>query len=178
MPLYQKREESKTFISFLPFEFVFFFSLIYTSKKMKKKRTTQRFRMGEKEATSGLKEKLPPIETFPNQFQEYEIKIEIPEFTSLCPKTGLPDFGTIVIHYVPKERCLELKSLKMYILAYRNLGIFYENAVNRLLEDIVRACRPVSAVVTGEFNPRGGMKSVIEARYPRSRKGSALSKKK
>lgn len=126
--------------------------------------------MGAKEATSGLKENLPPIETFPSQFQNYEIKIEITEFTSVCPKTGLPDFGTIVIRYLPKERCLELKSLKMYILAYRNLGIFYENAVNRILEDIVKACRPASAVVSGEFNPRGGIKSVVEARYPRLEK--------
>ena len=129
-------------------------------------------RMTEKEAKAGLKEKLPPIETFPNQFLDYEIKIEIPEFTSVCPKTGLPDFGSIVIRYVPGVSCLELKSLKMYILAYRNLGIFYENAVNRILEDIVKACQPVRASVTGEFNPRGGMKSVVEAHYPRSRKSS------
>lgn len=134
-------------------------------------------RMGEKEATSGLEEKLPSIETFPNQFQDYEIEIEIPEFTSVCPKSGLPDFGTIIIRYAPKKRCLELKSLKMYIIAYRNLGIFYENAVNRILEDIVKACRPVSAVVTGEFNPRGGIRSVVEARYPRSRRNSTRSKK-
>jgi len=147
-------------------------------KKMKKKRPIASPRMGEKEAVLGLKEKLPDIETFPNQFQEYEIKIEIPEFTSLCPKTGLPDFGTIIIRYIPKELCLELKSLKIYILAYRNLGIFYESAVNRILEDIVKACRPVSAVVTGDFNPRGGMKSVIEAHYPRSRKYPKSSKKK
>ena len=123
-----------------------------------------------KEARSGLREKLPPIETFPNQFPDYEIKIEIPEFTSVCPKTGLPDFGTIVIRYVPRDRCLELRSLKNYILAYRNLGIFYENAVNRILEDVVRACRPVRAHVSGEFNPRGGIKSVVEAGYPRSKK--------
>ena len=129
-------------------------------------------RYTEKEAKSGLKEKLPPIDTFPNQFPDYEIKIEIPEFTSICPITGLPDFGNIVIRYVPKEQCLELKSLKMYILAYRNLGIFYENAVNRILEEIVRACRPISASVTGEFNPRGGMKSIVEAHYPRTKKGS------
>jgi len=129
-------------------------------------------RYTEKEAKSGLKEKLPPIETFPNQFPDYEIKIEIPEFTSICPITGLPDFGNIVIRYVPKEQCLELKSLKMYILAYRNLGIFYENAVNRILEEIVKACRPISASVTGEFNPRGGMKSIVEAHYPRTKKGS------
>jgi len=141
---------------------------------MKKKKDTTRemSRYTEKEAKSGLKEKLPPIETFPNQFPDYEIKIEIPEFTSICPITGLPDFGNIVIRYVPKEQCLELKSLKMYILAYRNLGIFYENAVNRILEDIVKACRPGSTSVTGEFNPRGGMKSIIEAHYPRTKKGS------
>jgi 7-cyano-7-deazaguanine reductase len=123
---------------------------------------------GEKEAKAGLKARLPRIATFPNQFPDYEVKIEIPEFTSLCPKTGLPDFGTITIRYIPRDSCLELKSLKDYILAYRNLGIFYESVVNRILDDIVRACRPVRAAVTGEFNPRGGIKSVVEARYPRS----------
>ena len=141
---------------------------------MKKNKDTTRemSRYTEKEAKSGLKEKLPPIDTFPNQFPDYEIKIEIPEFTSICPITRLPDFGNIVIRYVPKEQCLELKSLKMYILAYRNLGIFYENAVNRILEDIVKACRPVNTSVTGEFNPRGGMKSIVEAHYPGTKKGS------
>jgi len=124
-------------------------------------------RMTAKEARAGLEAKLPAIETFPNQFPGYEIKIEIPEYTSVCPKTGLPDFGKITIIYEPRQLCLELKSLKMYILAYRNLGIFYENAVNRILEDIVRACRPVRAEVVGEFNPRGGIKSVITATYPR-----------
>ena len=125
---------------------------------------------GEKEARAGLKARLPKIETFPNQFPDYEIKIESPEFTSICPKTGLPDFGTIYISYVPEQRCLELKSLKMYLLAYRNLGIFYENAVNRILEDIVKACRPVKASVVGEFNPRGGLVSTVEVFYPRSKK--------
>ncbi len=129
-------------------------------------------RMTEKEAKAGLKEKLPSIETFPNQFPDYEIKVEYPEFTSVCPKTGLPDFGVIVIRYIPKKHCLELKSLKMYLLAYRDLGIFYENAVNRILKDVVKACQPVKAVVTGEFNPRGGLKSVVEAHYPRPRKSS------
>ncbi len=137
--------------------------------KRKSKKTKTVLRMTEKEARAGLEEKLPPLETFPNQFPDYEIKIEFPEFTSVCPKTGLPDFGTIEIRYVPKQRCVELKSLKMYMLAYRNLGIFYENVVNRILEDIVKACQPVRASVTGEFNPRGGIKSVIEAHYPRSR---------
>ena len=129
-------------------------------------------RMTEKEAKAGLTEKLPEIETFPNQFPDYEIKIEFPEFTSICPKTGLPDFGTIVIRYKPKSLCMELKSLKMYMLTYRDLGIFYENVVNRILEDVVKSCRPVKAVVTGEFNPRGGLKSVVEACYPRAKKGS------
>jgi len=125
-------------------------------------------RMTDKEATAGLRAKLPALETFANQFPDYEIAIEIPEFTSVCPKTGLPDFGTITIRYVPARGVLELKSLKEYVLAYRNLGIFYENVVNRFLKDIVRACRPKRAVVTGEFNARGGMRSVIEARYPRA----------
>ena len=123
---------------------------------------------GEKEAKAGLKEKLPAIETFPNQYSGYEIEIEIPEFTSVCPKTGLPDFGKITIIYTPDKKCLELKSVKMYMLAYRNLGIFYENAVNRILDDVARACRPVKAVVIGEFNPRGGISSVVRAVYPRS----------
>jgi 7-cyano-7-deazaguanine reductase len=137
--------------------------------KKKSEQGKARPRIAEKEAKAGLKEELPLIDTFPNQFPDYEIKIEIPEFTSVCPKTGLPDFGTIFIRYVPKENCLELKSLKNYILAYRNLGIFYENAVNRILEDIITACHPVRASVTGEFNPRGGMKSVVEAHFPRSK---------
>ena len=124
----------------------------------------------EKEAKAGLRKKLPPIETFPNQFLDYEIKIEIPEFTSVCPKTGLPDFGVLEIRYTPDKHCLELKSLKLYLLGYRNLGIFYENAVNRILNDIVKACRPVRATVIGEFNPRGGMMSTVEVHYPRSRK--------
>ena len=125
---------------------------------------------GAKEARAGLRTKLPEIETFPNHFRGYEIRIEIPEFTSVCPKTGLPDFGTLVLRYVPRALCVELKSLKDYILAYRNLGIFNENAVNRVLDDVVKACRPVRASVTGDFNPRGGIKSVIEARYPRGRR--------
>jgi 7-cyano-7-deazaguanine reductase len=123
---------------------------------------------GEKEAKAGLRARLPGLETFSNQFPDYEITIEIPEFTSVCPKTGLPDFGVIEISYVPKDLCLELKSLKNYILSYRNLGIFYENAVNRILDDIVKACRPVRAAVRGEFNPRGGIRSIVEVRYPRS----------
>lgn len=117
-------------------------------------------------ARSGIDVPLPKIECFENQFKNYEITISIPEFTSVCPRTGLPDFGTITIQYVPDKWCVELKSLKMYILGYRNLGIFYENAVNRILRDFVKASKPVRAIVRGEFNVRGGMKSIIEASYP------------
>ena len=119
----------------------------------------------EEHATSGIGTLLPSIECWPNQYPEYEISITIPEYTAVCPKTGLPDFGTITIEYVPRKLCLELKSLKDYINAYRDVGIFYENAVNRILRDIVAACKPQRAVVRGDFNVRGGMKSVIEARY-------------
>jgi len=122
-------------------------------------------------ARLGLDAELPGLATWPNQFPNYEITIAIPEYTSICPKTGLPDFGTVTIRYVPDKLCVELKSLKYYILGYRNLGIFYENAVNRILQDLVAACQPVSATVTGEFNMRGGMKSMIEARYRRDSAG-------
>jgi len=120
----------------------------------------------EDHARAGINTPLPKIECFRNQFKNYEITISIPEFTSVCPRTGLPDFGAITIRYVPDQWCVELKSLKMYILAYRNLGIFYENAVNRILRDFIKASKPVKAWITGEFNVRGGMKSVIEASYP------------
>lgn len=118
-------------------------------------------------AASGVSIELPDIETWENNYRGYEITITIPEYTSICPRTHLPDFGTITIHYLPDELCLELKSLKYYILAYRNLGIFYENAVNRILDDVARACRPKWAVVRGEFTTRGGMHTTVEARYPR-----------
>ena len=121
----------------------------------------------EDHAKSGIDAKLPDIECWPNQFPDYEISIEMPEYTSICPKTGLPDFGTITIKYVPDKQCLELKSLKMYFQAYRDIGIFYENSVNRILLDIVKACHPVRLKVTGEFSSRGGMRSVIEACYER-----------
>ena len=117
----------------------------------------------EAHAKSGLRAKLPGIETFPNQFPGYVIRIEIPEYTAVCPKTGLPDFGTIVLEYVPVKHVLELKSLKGYILAYRNIGIFYENAVNRMLRDFVSAAKPKWCRVTGQFATRGGMHSTITA---------------
>ncbi len=120
-------------------------------------------------AAAGIQARLPEIETWPNQFPDYEIEIAIPEFTSVCPKTGLPDFGRLTLRYVPDKKCLELKSLKMYLLAYRNLGIFYENVVNRFLRDVVAAVNPVSATVTGEFTPRGGLHSRITATWSRKR---------
>ena len=98
-----------------------------------------------------------------------------PEFTSVCPKTGLPDFGNIVIRYEPDRLCLELKSLKEYLQAYRNLGIFQENIVNQVLEDVVRWAKPVWAEVKGEFRPRGGISTVVIARWPREKKRAEVS---
>lgn len=135
-------------------------------RKSKRKPTTTKLGYNERHAKSGIATPLPDIETFPNQYKGYEITIVIPEYTAICPKTNLPDFGTITVHYKPAKACLELKALKMYIHAYRNIGIFYENAVNRILQDIVASCRPTWAKVTGEFAARGGLRSVIEARYP------------
>ncbi len=120
-------------------------------------------------AKAGLDANFPEIETWPNQFPGYEIVVEVPEFTSVCPKTALPDFGVLVIRYVPNKLCLELKSLKEYLLAYRNLGIFQENIVNQVLEDVVRYARPVSAEVEGDFRPRGGIATRVIARWPRPR---------
>ena len=116
-------------------------------------------------AAAGIDAALPEIETWPNQFPGYEIEIDVPEFTSVCPKTGLPDFGVITINYVPDKLCLELKSFKMYTLAYRDLGIFQENVVNCFLRDIVKACKPVRVTVTGEFAPRGGLGSRMVAHW-------------
>lgn len=121
----------------------------------------------EEHAKSGINVQLPVIECWENQYPGYDIEIIIPEYTAICPKTGLPDFGTIFVSYVPDQWCLELKSLKEYINAYREIGIFYENAVNRILRDLVSACKPVSMKVRGEFSPRGGIQSRIEARYSR-----------
>lgn len=121
-------------------------------------------------AEAGLDARLPQLETFRNQFPAYEIVVDVPEFTSVCPKTGLPDFGILTIRYMPDQHCLELKSLKEYLLEYRNLGIFQENVVNRVLEDVVKAARPVWANVKGEFRPRGGISTTVEAHWPRPRK--------
>lgn len=116
--------------------------------------------------SSGLQVKLPKIEVWRNQYPKYVITIVDPEYTAICPKTGLPDFGTITIEYEPDRWCLELKSFKLYMTAYRQVGIFYENAVNRILRDLAAACKPVWMKVTGEFRARGGITTKVEARTP------------
>jgi 7-cyano-7-deazaguanine reductase len=122
-------------------------------------------------ARAGIDTALPEIETWPNQFPGYEIEVVAPEFTSVCPKTGLPDFGTLTLRYTPDKLCLELKSLKEYLLAYRSLGIFYENVVNRFLRDVIQAAKPVSVTVVGEFTPRGGLHSKVSATWSKKRGG-------
>ncbi len=111
-----------------------------------------------------------PLETFPNPRPErnYEIAISCPEFTSMCPKTGLPDFGTIEIRYAPDASCLELKALKYYLLSYRNQGIFYEAATNRILDDLVAACQPRRMTVVGDFTARGGISTVVTAEFEKA----------
>jgi 7-cyano-7-deazaguanine reductase len=110
------------------------------------------------------------IETFPSPRpeSEFEIAISCPEFTSVCPKTGLPDFGEIRIRYVPRDHCIELKSLKYYLIGFRNRGIFYEAVTNQILDDLVAACRPRRMTVVGDFTVRGGIKTVVTASYESS----------
>jgi 7-cyano-7-deazaguanine reductase len=120
---------------------------------------------GEDEAAAGIDVELPALDTFPNHFNGYVVTIENPEFSAICPKTGLPDFGLVTITYAPAERVLELKALKLYFVAYRNVGIFNENAVNRILRDIVAACEPHWAEVEGVFTPRGGLATTVTARW-------------
>ena len=107
------------------------------------------------------------LKTFANRnpHQNYEIEIHCPEFTSLCPMTGLPDFGTIYIKYTPDKQCIELKSLKYYLLQFRNAGIFYENVVNKILRTLVEALDPIEIEVKGEFSNRGGINSIITAKH-------------
>lgn len=111
------------------------------------------------------------LETFPNPSpgRDYVIEIVCPEFTSLCPKTGQPDFGTITFTYTPAARCVELKSLKLYLQHYRNVGAFYESVVNRLLDAFVSACRPKACKVVGAFTPRGGISTTVTCRYEAER---------
>jgi 7-cyano-7-deazaguanine reductase len=113
-----------------------------------------------------------PIETFPNPRpeREFEIAIDCPEFTSMCPKTGLPDFGVIRIRYVPAAKCIELKSLKYYLLEFRSKGIFYESVTNQILDDLVAACAPRRMTVVGDFTARGGITTKVTAEYSRPSK--------
>jgi len=112
-----------------------------------------------------------PLETFPNPRpeREFEIAIDCPEFTSMCPKTGLPDFGTIRIRYVPDQLCLELKALKYYLVDYRNRGMFYEAVTNTILDDLVAACQPRRMTVIGDFTARGGITTKVTAEYVHGR---------
>lgn len=145
------------------------------AKKAKKKQRAGAYT--DEHAHSGVDAKLPEIETWPNQYETgYEIEIVMPEFTSVCPKTGLPDHGVLRLIYTPGKRCLELKSLKLYSLAYRNLGIFQENVVNRFLKDVVASCEPVTARVIGEFTPRGGISTKVTAVYEAQAQGSGHSR--
>ena len=107
------------------------------------------------------------LETFANPRPErgYEINLECPEFTCVCPRTGQPDFATIRIQYVPDSLCIELKSLKLYLWSFRNEGAFHEDVTNRILDDLVQACRPRSMSVVGDFNVRGGIHTVVTATY-------------
>src|SRR5262249_8155839 len=115
----------------------------------------------------GAETAMASLETFPNQFpdRDYEIEITCPEFTAVCPKTGQPDFGTIIITYVPDAACIELKSLKLYLFDYRNRGIFYEHSINTILDDLVAACRPRRMPGIGRVTPRGGITSRVTADY-------------
>ncbi|MCD5391024.1 preQ(1) synthase [candidate division NPL-UPA2 bacterium] len=110
------------------------------------------------------------LETFQNPYpeREYWITFHCPEFTSLCPVTGQPDFGVIKIRYIPNRRCIEAKSLKLYLFSFRNVAIFNEEAANKILDDLVKACRPKKAEIIGEFNPRGGIHITVQATYPHS----------
>jgi 7-cyano-7-deazaguanine reductase len=111
--------------------------------------------------------KTPKIEAVKNQYadRDYDIHLEFPEFTCVCPKTGLPDFADIKIDYVPDNLLIELKSLKFYLISFRNTGIFHENVVNKIRDDLAAACRPRKMTVTGEFNVRGGIKTIVTACY-------------
>lgn len=114
-----------------------------------------------------MEERFKLLETFTNNYQnrDYTIIHDAPEFTSLCPKTGQPDFATITIEYIPEELCIELKSLKLYLQSFRNDGIFYENVTNRILDDLVEACHPRYMRLTADFKTRGGISSIVEVEY-------------
>jgi 7-cyano-7-deazaguanine reductase len=112
-----------------------------------------------------LKPTYKDLEIVENEYKrDYQIDVSIPEFNAICPRTGLPDFGTIYISYTPNKHIVELKSLKLYIVKFRNLGIFHEHVTNKILDDFTKACRPKSISVKGDFHPRGGIKTVVTAK--------------
>lgn len=128
--------------------------------------------MKKKSSYEGLQEKVraiktPEIEIWKNQFpdRDYTIILDVPEFTCICPKTGLPDFAQIKIEYSPDRYCIELKSFKMYTIFWRDVGIFHENVINRMMEDFVKACEPKSVKIAGVFNPRGGITTTVIREY-------------
>ena len=116
---------------------------------------------------------LPRLETWKNQYpaRDYHVRIDVLEFTCVCPKTGLPDFATITIDYVPDRECVELKSLKLYVTAYRDMGVFHEHAVNKILDDFVRAVQPRCVEIEGVFNARGGLATTVRAAWSRGEQG-------
>tara|TARA_B000000475_G_scaffold116556_1_gene94438 strand:+ start:298 stop:654 length:357 start_codon:yes stop_codon:yes gene_type:complete len=109
--------------------------------------------------------KYTDLEIVPNEYgnRDYTIEVSIPEFNCVCPRTGLPDFGTINITYVPDQSIVELKSLKLYMVKFRNIGIFHEHVTNRILDDFTKACKPKKIEITGDFNPRGGIKTIVKS---------------
>ena len=114
-----------------------------------------------------MEEKIKIIEVFENAYpgRDYTVMHEAPEFTSLCPKTGQPDFATVTLEYIPDKLCIELKSLKLYFNSFRNDGIYFESVTNRILDDLVTACQPRFMRIIAEFNTRGGISSVVETEY-------------
>jgi 7-cyano-7-deazaguanine reductase len=116
--------------------------------------------------------KTPGIEVWENQYpgNRFVVHIDIPEFTCICPKTGLPDFAALNIEYCPAKSCIELKSLKEYLIFFRDVGIFHEHFVNKMMDDFVKACRPRWARITGRFNPRGGITTTVSREYGAQKK--------
>ena len=110
-------------------------------------------------------QKYTDLEIVPNEYsnRDYTIEVSVPEFNCVCPRTGLPDFGTINITYVPDQSIVELKSLKLYMVKFRNIGIFHEHVTNRILDDFTKACKPKKIEITGDFNPRGGIKTIVKS---------------
>ncbi len=135
-----------------------------------KRRRPRRSSSGYEGLQAGVRKLVTPvIEVWENQYpgKVYSVSMEIPEFTCICPKTGLPDFAVIKIEYSPAKYCIELKSLKMYTIFFRNIGIFHEHLVNKFLEDFVKASKPRWVKITAEFNPRGGIKTIVSRQYKR-----------